>query len=172
MNRVRDVSQGISYFYAQKGMKKMTNEQTKKIFKRIGERIQHICKMDDITIEELSERTEIPLIRLRKWEIGDSMKCPATDMYLIAKALEVDMEYLFFSEMEKSVENFFLAYKLSTLPEHIQKQLLERFDKASSAKEYSAEFWNDIISMMADGNGELLQKFKKRLLELADEMES
>ena len=91
----------------------MTNEQTKKIFKRIGERIQHICKMDDITIEELSERTEIPLARLRKWEIGDSMKCPATDMYLIAKALEVDMEYLFFSDMEKSVENFFLAYKLS-----------------------------------------------------------
>lgn len=148
----------------------MTNEQTRKIFKRIGERIQHICKMDDITLDNLSKQTEIPITRLQKWMIGESMKCPATDMYLIAKVLEVDMEYLFFSEMEESVENFFLAYKLSTLPEHIQEQLLERFDKASAENEYSAEFWNDIISIMADGNGELLQKFKKSLLELADEI--
>lgn len=168
MNRVRDVSPGISYFYAQKGMKEMTNEQTKKIFKRIGERIQHICKMDDITIEELSKRTEIPLARLQKWEIGDSMKCPATDMYLIAKALEIDMEYLFFSEIEDSVENFFLAYKLSTLPEHIQKQLHEKFSALSTKKEYSAEFWDDIICIMSDGNNELLHLLKSKLLDVID----
>ena len=147
----------------------MTNEQTRIIFKRIGERIQHICKIYNVTIEELSKRNEIPITRLQKWEIGDSMKCPATDMYLIAKALEIDMEYLFFSEIENSIENFFLAYKLSTLPEHIQKQLLERLDKVSLEKEYSAEFWNDIISIIADGNTELLHLLKSQLLNMIDE---
>ncbi len=146
----------------------MTNEQTRKIFKRIGERIQHICKIYNVTTEELSKRTEIPITRLQKWEIGDSMKCPATDMYLIAKALEIDMEYLFYSEIEDSVENFFLAYKLSTLPEHIQKQLREKFDTLSTKKEYSTEFWNDIISIMADGNTELLHLLKSQLLNMID----
>lgn len=144
----------------------MTNVQIEKLFKRIGERIQHICKIYNVTTEELSKRTEIPITRLQKWEIGDSMKCPATDMYLIAKALEIDMEYLFFSEIEDSVENFFLAYKLSTLPGHIQKQLREKFNVLSIKKEYSTEFWNDIISIIADDNTELLHLLKSQLLNM------
>lgn len=144
----------------------MKREQTQKIFVRIGERIQHICKICNVTTEELSKRTEIPITRLQKWEIGDSMKCPATDMYLIAKALEIDMEYLFFSEIEDSVENFFLAYKLSTLPEYIQKQLREKFNVLSIKKEYSTEFWNDIISIIADDNTELLHLLKSQLLNM------
>lgn len=148
----------------------MTNEQTKKIFKRIGERVQFVCKKENITIEELSKQTEIPISRLQKWQNGDSMKCPATDMYLIAKALDVDMEYLFFTEIEDSLENYFLAYHLSTLPEHIQEPLLEKFTEYSAKKKYSVEFWNDMISIMADGDHELLQTLKNRIYDLLDEM--
>ena len=98
-------------------MKKPTTE----IFKRFGERIQYIRKVEHITLDELSKQSGLSVGQLRKWESGNSLECPATDMYYIAKALNVDMEYLYYSEIEASIERFYLAYKLSVLPEHIQE---------------------------------------------------
>lgn len=81
-------------------MKKTTTE----IFKRFGERIQYIRKVEHITLDELSKQSGLSVWQLRKRESGNSLDCPAMDMYFIAKALNVDMDYLYYSEIEASIE--------------------------------------------------------------------
>lgn len=150
---------------------KLKNEENLNLFKRIGERIQFVRKIDEITLEELSSRTKIPISRLQKWENGNGQKTPATDIYLIAQALEVDIEYLFFSEIEESVDTFFLAYKFSKLPTPLQDKLLEKLEQYSQKKTNSLDFWNDLITLIADGDLELLQLLKDIILDLLNEFE-
>ena len=61
-------------------------EQTVKIFKRFGERIQYVRKTERITLDELSKQSGLSIGRLRKWESGNSLDCPASNMCYIAKA--------------------------------------------------------------------------------------
>ncbi len=150
----------------------MKNEEQKRVFRRIGERIQYIRKVDEVTIEELSRRTNLSIEQIQKWEMGESEKFPVTDICLIAKSLGVGIEYLFSFELEDSIETYFLAYKLSLLPEGVQEKLLEVLDHYMSKELHTVDFWNELVSMMADGNSELLEKFKARIEELADEYES
>ena len=45
-------------------------------------------------MDELSKQSGLSIGQLRKWESGNSLDCPATDMYFIAKALNVDIVYV------------------------------------------------------------------------------
>lgn len=136
-------------------------DQTSEIFKRFGERIQYIREVEHITLTELSKQSGLNIGQLRKWESGNSLDCPATDMYFIAKALNVDMDYLYYSEMEDSIERFYLAYKLSVLPEHIQEALMKKLDEYSTQKSLSIEFWDEIIAIVTDDDIELSEELQK-----------
>lgn len=136
-------------------------EQTTEIFKRFGERIQYVRKTEHITLDELSKQSGLSIGQLRKWESGNSLDCPATDMYFIAKALNVDMEYLYYSEIEASIERFYLAYKLSVLPEHIQEALMKKLDEYQNQNNLSIEFWDEIIAIVADDDSELAEELLK-----------
>ena len=48
-------------------------EQTVKIFKRFGERIQYVRKTERITLDELSKQSGLSIGQLRKWESGKGM---------------------------------------------------------------------------------------------------
>ena len=48
-------------------------EQTGKIFKRFGERIQYIREVENITLDELSKQSGLSIGQLRKWESGKGM---------------------------------------------------------------------------------------------------
>ena len=136
-------------------------EQTTEIFKRFGERIQYVRKTEHITLDELSKQSGLSIGQLRKWESGNSLDCPATDMYFIAKALNVDMDYLYYSEIEDSIERFYLAYKLSVLPEHIQEALMKKLDEYSTPKSLSIEFLDEIIAIVTDDDIELSEELQK-----------
>ncbi|MEI3299694.1 MAG: helix-turn-helix transcriptional regulator [Eubacterium sp.] len=146
-------------------------EQTTEIFKRFGERIQYVRKTEHITLDELSKQSGLSIGQLRKWESGNSLDCPATDMYLIAKALNVDMEYLYYSEIEASIERFYLAYKLSVLPEHIQEALMKKLDEYQNQNNLSIEFWDEIIAIVADDDSELSKELQKLIRQRYDKNE-
>ena len=146
-------------------------EQTSEIFKRFGERIQYIREVEHITLDELCKQSGLSIGQLRKWESGNSLDCPATDMYYIAKALNVDMEYLYYSEIEASIERFYLAYKLSVLPEQIQEALMKKLDEYSTQKSLSIEFWDEIIAIVADGDIELSEELQKLIRKRHDKSE-
>ena len=61
-------------------------EHTSEILKRFGERIQYIREVENITLDELSKQSGLSIGQLRKLESGNSLDCPATDMYYTAKA--------------------------------------------------------------------------------------
>ena len=48
-------------------------EQTVKIFKRFGERIQYIREVENITLDELSKQSGLSIGQLREWESGKGM---------------------------------------------------------------------------------------------------
>lgn len=146
-------------------------EHTSEIFKRFGERIQYIREVEHITLDELCKQSGLSIGQLRKWESGNSLDCPATDMYYIAKALNVDMEYLYYSEIEVSIERFYLAYKLSVLPEHIQEALMKKLDEYSTQKSLSIEFWDEIIAIVADDDSELSKELQKLIRQRYDKNE-
>ena len=146
-------------------------EQTVKIFKRFGERIQYIREVEHITLDELSKQSGLSIGQLRKWESGNSLDCPATDMYYSAKALTVDMEYLYYSEIEASIERFYLAYKLSVLPEHIQEALMKKLDEYQNQNNLSIEFWDEIIAIVADGDMGLSEGLRKLIRKRHDNNE-
>lgn len=146
-------------------------EQTTEIFKRFGERIQYVRKIEHITLDELSKQSGLSIGQLRKWESGNSLDCPATDMYFIAKALNVDMEYLYYSEIEASIERFYLAYKLSVLPEHIQESLMKKLDEYQNQNNLSIEFWDEIITIVADDDSELSEELQKLIRQRYDKNE-
>lgn len=146
-------------------------EQTVKIFKRFGERIQYIREVENNTLDELSKQSGLSIGQLRKWESGNSLDCPATDMYYIAKALNVDMEYLYYSEIEASIERFYLAYKLSVLPEHIQEALMKKLDEYQNQNNLSIEFWDEIIAIVADDDSELSKELQKLIRQRYDKNE-
>lgn len=146
-------------------------EQTSEIFKRFGERIQYIREVEHITLDELSKQSGLSIGQLRKWESGNSLDCPATDMYYIAKALNVDMEYLYYSEIEASIERFYLAYKLSVLPEHIQEALMKKLDEYQNQNNLSIEFWDEIIAIVADDDSELSEELQKLIRQRYDKSE-
>lgn len=146
-------------------------EQTTEIFKRFGERIQYVRKIEHITLDELSKQSGLSIGQLRKWESGNSLDCPATDMYFIAKALNVDMEYLYYSEIEASIERFYLAYKLSVLPEHIQEALMKKLDEYQNQNNLSIEFWDEIIAIVADDDSELSEELQKLIRQRYDKNE-
>lgn len=146
-------------------------EQTSEIFKRFGERIQYVRKTEHITLDELSKQSGLSIGQLRKWESGNSLDCPATDMYFIAKALNVDMEYLYYSEIEASIERFYLAYKLSVLPEHIQESLMKKLDEYQNQNNLSIEFWDEIIAIVADDGSELSEELSKLIRKRDDKNE-
>ena len=146
-------------------------EQTSEIFKRFGERIQYIREVEHITLDELCKQSGLSIGQLRKWESGNSLDCPATDMYYIAKALNVDMEYLYYSEIEASIERFYLAYKLSVLPEHIQEALMKKLDEYQNQNNLSIEFWDEIIAIVADDDSELSEELQKLIRQRYDKNE-
>lgn len=148
-------------------MKKPTTE----IFKRFGERIQYIRKVEHITLDELSKQSGLSVGQLRKWESGNSLECPATDMYYIAKALNVDMEYLYYSEIEASIERFYLAYKLSVLPEHIQGAPMKKLDEYQNQNNLSIEFWDEIIAIVADDDSGISEELQKLIQQRYDKNE-
>lgn len=43
-------------------------------------------EVENITLDELSKQSGLSIGRLRKWESGNSLDCPATNMCYIAKA--------------------------------------------------------------------------------------
>lgn len=147
-------------------------EQTVKIFKQFGERIQYIREVEHITLDELSKQSGLSIGQLRKWESGNSLDYPATDMYFIAKALNVDMEYLYYSEIETSIERLYLAYKLSVLPEHIQEALMKKLDEYQNHNNLSIEFWDEIIAIVADDDSELSEELSKLIRKKDDKNES
>ena len=61
-------------------------EQTSEMFKRFGERIQYIREVENISLDELSKQSGLSIGQLRKWESGNSLDCPASNMCYIAKA--------------------------------------------------------------------------------------
>lgn len=146
-------------------------EQTVKIFKRFGERIQYIREVEHITLDELSKQSGLSIGQLRKWESGNSLDCPATDMYYIAKALNVDMEYLYYSEIEASIERFYLAYKLSVLPELIQEALMKKLDEYQNQNNLSIEFWDEIIAIVADDDCGISEELQKLIRQRYDKNE-
>ena len=146
-------------------------EQTVKIFKRFGERIQYIREVENITLDELSKQSGLSIGQLRKWESGNSLDCPATDMYYIAKALNVDMEYLYYSEIEASIERFYFAYKLSVLPEHIQEALMKKMDEYQNQNNLSIEFWDEIIAIVADDDCGISEELQKLIRQWYDKNE-
>lgn len=146
-------------------------EQTSKIFKRFGERIQYIRKVEHITLDELSKQSGLSVGQLCKWESGNSLDCPATDMYFIAKALNVDMDYLYYSEIEVSIERFYLAYKLSVLPEHIQEVLMKKLDEYKNQNNLSIEFWDEIIAIVADDDSGISEELQKLIRQRYDKSE-
>lgn len=148
-------------------MKKPTTE----MFKRFGERIQYIRKVEHITLDELSKQSGLSVGQLRKWESGNSLECPATDMYYIAKALNVDMEYLYYSEIEASIERFYLAYKLSVLPEHIQGAPMKKLDEYQNQNNLSIEFWDEIIAIVADDDSGISEELQKLIQQRYDKNE-
>lgn len=147
-------------------------EQTSEMFKRFGERIQYIREVEHISLTELSKQSGLSIGQIRKWESGDSLACPATDMYYIAKALNVDMEYLYYSEIEDSIARFYLAYKLSVLPERIQEALMKKLDEYQNHNNLSIEFWDEIIAIVADDDSELSEELSKLIRKKDDKNES
>ncbi len=78
------------------------------------------------------------------------------------------MGYLFDSEIEDSVENQFLAYKMAILPEELQEELQKLMEKYSSGDMSKEEFWEEIIlifskddSEMADAIQDIVEKLNK-----------
>ena len=122
-------------------------------------------------MDELSKQSGLSIGQLRKWESGNSLDCPATDMYYIAKALNVDMEYLYYSEIEASIERFYLAYKLSVLPEHIQEALMKKLDEYQNQNNLSIEFWDEIIAIVADDDSGISEELQKLIRQRYDKNE-
>ena len=89
---------------------------TKQIFNCIGKLIRYIQKLQYMTDEKLSSRTGIPTNRIKQWHNGEYDNIPATDMPLLAKALSVDMDYLFSYKIDETNELGYLRYLISQLP--------------------------------------------------------
>ena len=101
----------------------MTDDKNAKLFKRIGERIQYVRDINHMTMEELSDQSGLSISQLKNIEQGNFKESPIADMYAIANGLHADMDYLFYLQIEDSIEQFYLAYRLSTLPESIQEEI-------------------------------------------------
>lgn len=82
------------------------------------------------------------------------------------------MEYLYYSEIEDSIARFYLAYKLSVLPERIQEALMKKLEEYSTPKALSIEFWDEIIAIVADGDIELSEELQKLIRKRNDKNES
>lgn len=136
---------------------------TKQIFKCIGKRIQYIQHLQDVTDEKLSSRTGIPLNRINQWHNGDYQNIPATDMPLLAKALNVDMDYLFSYDIEETIEFGYLRYLISQLPEDMQHTvsalLLYYIRKEISYQ----DFWDSLVDMLGKGDENYIKLLQQEL---------
>lgn len=149
----------------------MTNDENNKLFKRIGERIQYIRKLNHISIDTLSKRSELSVSRLKELENGNFKECLITDMNSISKGLNVEIDYLFFPKIEESIEQFYLAYKLTTLPEHIQNDLQKSLTRYSSKEMQPIEFWSGLITLLSDGDARLFKALQSKIEEILEQNE-
>ena len=144
------------------------NKDTKQIFNCIGKRIQYIQKMQDMTDEKLSSRTEIPTNRIKQWHSGEYDNILATDMPLLAKALSVDMDYLFSYKIDETNELGYLRYLISQLPADMQQTLSVLLLYYINQEIANHDFWDSVLDTLGKDNEDYIKLLKKEL----DEEES
>ena len=144
------------------------NNDTKQIFKCIGRRIQYIQKLQDMTDEKLSSRTGIPTNRIKQWHSGEYDNIPATDMPLLAKALSVDMDYLFSYKIDETIELGYLRYLISQLPADMHHTLSVLLLYYINQEITYHDFWDSVIDTLGKDNEDYIKLLKKEL----DEEES
>lgn len=141
---------------------------TKQIFKCIGRRIQYIQKLQDMTDEKLNSRTGIPTNRIKQWHSGEYDNIPATDMPLLAKALSVDMDYLFSYKIDETNELGYLRYLISQLPADMQQTLSVLLLYYINQEIANHDFWDSVLDTLGKVNEDYIKLLKKEL----DEEES
>ena len=144
------------------------NNDTKQIFNCIGKRIRYIQKLQDMTDEKLSSRTGIPTNRIKQWRSGEYDNIPATDMPLLAKALSVDMDYLFSYKIDETNELGYLRYLISQLPTDMQQTLSVLLLYHINQEITYYDFWDSVIDTLGKNNEDYIKLLKKEL----DEEES
>ena len=139
------------------------NNDTKQIFNCIGKRIQYIQKMQDMTDEKLSSRTGIPANRIKQWHNGEYDNIPTTDMPLLAKALSVDMDYLFSYKIDETNELGYLQYLISQLPTDMQQTLSVLLLYYINQEITYHDFWDSVIDILGKNNEDYIKLLKKEL---------
>lgn len=93
---------------------KMTDEEVKEYFERVGERIRFIREIWEIPPEELCEKLEIQRDELEKWELGYGGDMLPEQMLGLARELHVGLDFLYSYEVEESIPKAYLEYLINT----------------------------------------------------------
>ena len=139
------------------------NNDTKQIFNCIGKRIRYIQKLHDMTDEKLNSRTGIPINRIKQWHNGDYDNIPATDMPLLAKALSVNMDYLFSYKTDETIEFGYLRYLISQLPADMQQILSVLLLYYMNQEITYHDFGDSVIDTLGKDNEDYINLLKKEL---------
>lgn len=93
---------------------KMSDQEVKEFFERVGERIRFIREIWEISPEELCEKLEIHTDELERWETGHGGDMSPDQMYQVAQELHVGLDFLYSYEIEECIPKAYLEYLINT----------------------------------------------------------
>ena len=93
---------------------KMTEQEIKEYFERVGERIRFIREIWEISPEEICEKLEIRTDELERWEAGHGGDMLPEQMCRMAQELRVGLDFLYSHEIEECIPKAYLKYLINT----------------------------------------------------------
>lgn len=70
----------------------LKKEEAKKFGSHPGKKIQSARKAENLSLEELSNQTELSVRRIERWETSGGARLPAVELAMPAKALHTDLD--------------------------------------------------------------------------------